>query len=57
MPQIDRVSIVILHVKVAREKPETDGGTLQKRPFVCVVVSAFEVTTANIMFGSTKNTI
>jgi hypothetical protein len=31
MPQIDRVSIVILHVKVAREKPETDGGTFQNQ--------------------------
>jgi hypothetical protein len=28
-----------------------------KRPFVCVVASAFEATTANMMFGYIKNTI
>jgi hypothetical protein len=30
---------------------------LIERPFVCVIVSAFEATTVNIMFGFTKNTI
>ena len=28
-----------------------------KRPFVCVVASAFEATTANTMFSNIKNTI
>jgi hypothetical protein len=28
-----------------------------KSPFVCVVASAFEATTANMMFGYTRNTI
>jgi hypothetical protein len=28
-----------------------------KRPFVCVVASAFEVTTANMIFGNIQNVI